>query len=267
MKAVYLFDSKQTQCRLRRSLEFKMHFHHQVEVVYMLKGECTAIVEGEEFLLRSGDILTVFPNQIHEYKDGKNEEFFIAIFRPETLPDYRDLFYNMVPVNKVYSTENKNELLLYLARKMPEMYEKENRYKEAIYKGFLTAFFGELFSFYELKKAKSADMSVLKSVLLFCNENYLNNICLEDASESLHVSKFYISHLLNKKLGISFNDYVNSLRITDAVYLLEKKDGGMTEIAQKCGFNTVRTFNRAFKSVYGVSPSKYKRENIDINNE
>ncbi len=260
MKAVYLFDSKQTQCRLRKVLEFKMHFHHQVEVVYMLKGECTAIVEGEEFLLRSGDILTVFPNQIHEYKDGKNEEFFIAIFQPEILPDYKDLFYNMVPVKKVYSTENQNDFLLNLAKRMPEMYQKDYKYKEAIYRGLLTAFLGELFSFYPLKKAKSTDMSVLKSVLLFCNENYLNNIHLEDAADALHVSKFYISHLLNHKLGISFNDYVNSLRITDAVYLLEKKEGGMTEIAQRCGFNTARTFNRAFNSVYGMSPSKYKRE-------
>lgn len=260
MKAVYLFDSKQSQCRLRRSLEFKMHFHHQVEVVYMLKGECTAIVEGEEFLLRSGDILTVFPNQIHEYKDGKNEEFFISIFQPEILPDFKDLFYNMVPVKKVYSTENQNEFLLDLARKMPELYQKDNDYKEPVYRGLLTAFFGELFSVYPLKKAKSADMSVLKSVLLFCNENYLNTIYLEDAAEALHVSKFYISHLLNNKLGISFNDYVNSLRITDAVYLLEKKEGGMTDIAQRCGFNTARTFNRAFKSVYGMSPSKYRRE-------
>ncbi|MBQ4117265.1 MAG: helix-turn-helix transcriptional regulator, partial [Clostridia bacterium] len=95
---------------------------------------------------------------------------------------------------------------------------------------------------------------------LFCNENYMNNIYLEDAAEALHVSKYYISHLLNNKLNISFNDYINSLRITDAVYLLEKKEGGITEIAQRCGFNTARTFNRAFKSVYGVSPSAYKRE-------
>ena len=260
MKAAYLFNENQNQCRLRKSLEFKMHFHHQVEVVYMLKGECTAIVEGEEFVLRSGDILTVFPNQIHEYKDGKNEEFFISIFKPEILPDYKDLFYNMLPVKKVYSTENKNEFLLDLARKLPEMYAKEYKYKEAMYRGLLTAFFGELFSVYPLKKAKSADMSVLKSVLLFCNENYMNNIYLEDAAEALHVSKYYISHLLNNKLNISFNDYINSLRITDAVYLLEKKEGGITEIAQRCGFNTARTFNRAFKSVYGVSPSAYKRE-------
>ncbi len=263
MKAVYLFDSRQTQCRLRNSLEFMMHFHHQVEVVYMLKGECTAIVEGEALELHSGDILTVFPNQIHEYKDGKNEEFFIAIFQPEFLPDYKDLFYNMLPVKKVYSTHNKNEFLLDLARKIPEMYQKDNKYKEPIYRGLLTAFFGELFSVYPLMKAKRTDMSVLKSVLLFCNENYLDNIYLEDAAEALHVSKFYISHLFNNKLGISFNEYINSLRITDAVYLLEKKEGGMTEIAQRCGFNTTRTFNRAFKSMYGMSPSKYRKENAE----
>lgn len=258
MIAFYQHDLKIGQCRIRHSLEFKLHFHHHIELVYMLKGKGTAIVEGTEYKLRPGDILTVFPNQLHEYKDAENEEFFITIFKPELLPEYRDIFYNMVPEKNLFSDDGKNSFLFNTVSNLLEAYKSDKLFKEQIFKGLLTAFFGELFSNITLTKAKTADLSVLKSVLLYCNENYLNDISLSDVAEHLHISKYYVSHLLNDKLNIGFNTYINSLRVSEAVLHLEDGSTDMTEIAQKCGFNTVRTFNRAFKSIYGIPPCKYK---------
>ncbi len=259
MKATYQHNFKKAQCRIGNNLDYKLHFHHQVELVYMFKGEGTAVIDGKELTLKSGDILTVFPNQLHEYKYCSDEQFFITIFKPEILYDFKDIFYNMLPESNVYSTDNKNTFLYDLAYRLPEISKAENIYYNQIYKGLLYAFFGELFSKINLVKAKSADLSVLKSVLNYCVENYKNDISLNSVSTNLHVSKYYISHLLNDKLGISFNEYINSLRIADAVILLEQGKPDITEIAQISGFNTVRTFNRAFKSIYGQSPTQYKK--------
>lgn len=259
MRPFYQHNVIREQCKIRHSLTYKLHFHHHVEVVYMLKGKCTAIVEGVEHLLLPGDILTVFPNQQHEYIDAEGELFFITIFKPEMLTDFKDIFYNMVPESNVYHSENKNQLLHDIAVNLPVMFLQEKKYRDQIYKGLLSVFFGELFSIIALKKTSSADLSTVKVLLGYCNDNYLGEITLESAANALHVSKYYISHLFNDKLKVSFNDYINSLRTADAVAMIESGVRSVTEIAQKCGFNTVRTFNRAFKSIYGMTPSEYKK--------
>ena len=77
--------------------------------------------------------------------------------------------------------------------------------------------------------------------------------------ENLGLSKYYISHLLGNKLGKRFNDYINSLRISEACKRLVDSDETMSAISDAVGFNTLRTFNRAFMKQMGVSPSDYRR--------
>ena len=259
MKAFYQHDFKNEYCRIGNNLSYKLHFHHQIELIYMFKGKGIAVIDGKEYILHSGDVLTAFPNQLHEYRIGKNEEYLITIFKPEILPEYKDIFYNMLPESPVYKTNNADELLYNIARNMPIDLNNQSSQKEQLYRGLLLSFFARLFSKINLVKAKSADLSVIKSILLFINENYKSDITLESVASSLHISKFYISHLLNDKLNVSFSAYVNSLRIADATLLLDSGKYDISEIAEKCGFNTLRTFNRAFKSVHNTSPSQYKK--------
>ena len=79
----------------------------------------------------------------------------------------------------------------------------------------------------------------------------------------LHLNKYYISHLFSSKLGIRFNDYVNSLRVSQACRLLRDTEMPITEISDAVGFNTQRTFNRAFARFRGCSPGEYRRTRPD----
>ena len=76
--------------------------------------------------------------------------------------------------------------------------------------------------------------------------------------QELHISKYYISHLFSDKLHISFNDYVNSLRVSHACRYLRDGTLSVTEVAAKVGFGTLRTFNRAFSKQIGCTPSAYR---------
>ena len=259
MKAFYQHSFSKEQCRMGSSLAYNLHFHHQIEAVFMFEGRAKAIVDGREYELVAGDTLVVFPNQLHEYKVGEGEQYFITIFSPELLPDFKDIFYGCLPENNVYSTECGDSLLYDIAKKLPEVKVSDNKYKEQMFRGLITAFFGYLLSKMTLIKAKSGDLSVVRQILNYCNENYKSDISLSDVADHLHVSKYYVSHLLNDRLNISFSGYLNSLRVADAVTLLENGKNDMTEVAQLSGFNTARTFNRAFKEVYGMSPSTYRK--------
>ena len=56
----------------------------------------------------------------------------------------------------------------------------------------------------------------------------------------------------------SFNQYVNSLRVNLAQNLLRSTKKSVLDICYECGFDSQRTFNRAFKELCGASPSAYR---------
>lgn len=64
--------------------------------------------------------------------------------------------------------------------------------------------------------------------------------------------------MMSSKLNMGFNDYVNSLRVSNACKYLRKTDKSITEISNIVGFNTLRTFNRAFRKQLGITPSEYR---------
>ena len=72
----------------------------------------------------------------------------------------------------------------------------------------------------------------------------------------------FLTGFVYDKLGLRFNDYVNSLRISEACRYLVHTDHSITEISEIVGFNTLRTFNRAFMKQLGISPSEYRKKDL-----
>jgi AraC-like DNA-binding protein len=97
-------------------------------------------------------------------------------------------------------------------------------------------------------------------VLDYCTKNFSNDLTLDILAEDLHVSKFHISHLLNQKLGISFSTYLNNIRVHRACFLLNNSDNKISDISEEVGFGSIRSFNRAFKSVMNMTPLEYRNQ-------
>ncbi|MBS1507768.1 MAG: helix-turn-helix transcriptional regulator [Bacteroidetes bacterium] len=75
-----------------------------------------------------------------------------------------------------------------------------------------------------------------------------------------------ISGVLNQKLEKSFNEFINQFRIREIKHRLlngEHKKYTLTALAYECGFNSQPTFQRAFKSVVGVTPSKFIQKQVE----
>ena len=102
-------------------------------------------------------------------------------------------------------------------------------------------------------------MDTASQIFAYCNENFSESIHLDSVADALSISKYHIIRIFREKLNTTFQAYINRLRIEKAKQLLTDTSDSITEISIKTGYNTIRSFNRAFLADTGLSPSQYRK--------
>ncbi len=101
----------------------------------------------------------------------------------------------------------------------------------------------------------------IKRVVEFIEQNYREQITRDDVAEATGMSGDHLSRIFKGYTGRNITDYINELRIKYAAGQLSETDIKIIEIAFDSGFNSVRTFNRAFVSYMKTNPRQYRVEN------
>ena len=98
----------------------------------------------------------------------------------------------------------------------------------------------------------------VQDVLDWINENYNQDIGLEDVAQKMGLSTAYASKQIKAFTGINVITYINNLRIEHAKELLETTKITSNEIALRVGFRYVQSFVRNFIKVTGITPGNYR---------
>ncbi|MEO9513655.1 MAG: helix-turn-helix domain-containing protein [Flavobacteriaceae bacterium] len=95
---------------------------------------------------------------------------------------------------------------------------------------------------------------------------YLDSDCtLNSVAKQAKLPPYLVSHIVNNTIGKSFPDFLNEYRIKTAQDLLldpRYKEVKISSIAYDCGFNTLSSFNSAFKKFTGSTPSRFQKNNV-----
>ena len=73
-----------------------------------------------------------------------------------------------------------------------------------------------------------------------------------------------MTQFLKDHTGKSFTEYLEGVRLNQAMKLLRESDAGVTEIAVRCGFTTQNTFYKAFRRRFGISPTAARRSSAHM---
>ena len=228
---------------------FPMHLHSSFELVVVTEGEMHVTVDGETYALCQEEALLIFPNQVHELKTPEHSCHFLCIFSPKLVQAYSKLFNSKVPVsNKFHPDFNYVERLAAL----------RNTDSIMSVKGALYSICAQFDNVTEYKDKISGDNELLAKIFRFVETNFSADCSLDALSEFSSYHYMYLSKYFKRCTGISFTEYVNRYRISEACYLLQNSDGSILQTAYDCGFDSLRSFNRNFKNIMGVAPSKYQ---------
>ena len=94
----------------------------------------------------------------------------------------------------------------------------------------------------------------------YISKNYSDcELSVEKLCSNLHVSPTYFSTIFKREMGTSFVNYLTSVRLEEAINLLNTTDDKTYIIATKVGYSQANYFSYVFKKSFGVSPSKYRK--------
>ena len=97
-------------------------------------------------------------------------------------------------------------------------------------------------------------------VLHYISEHFTEPISLEIVSRALGVSRTHLSHFFSQQLKINFCQYINTLRVDHACYLLRDPSYTISQIVYLCGYGNPRTFHRAFMNHCKMTPKQYRSQ-------
>lgn len=111
---------------------------------------------------------------------------------------------------------------------------------------------------HDINKKRNYKPVVLLAIKYIDANYFLNHLSLDSVAENLNLSSSYLSKLLKQETGLSFIDYLTSVRIKRSIDIMSDPTVKIYQIAELVGYNNQHYFCKAFKKITGCSPKEYR---------
>ena len=226
-------------------ISFPVHIHRSFEYFKQIRGATEIRIEDRKYLLGAGEAVLVFPLQPHSYTCIEDGETQMSIFSPEMVSSFYKKIQNKIPTDNQFNCH------------LPDGMPTDNIFYKKSVAYFICGEFERGREYVE--RPDELGDTLFVSLLVYADKNFCNRCLLRDAAASVGYDYAYISKFFKKKVGMSFRQYVNCLRILESKNLLQSTSKSISEIGEACGFASMRAFDREFHAQTGLTPSDYKK--------
>jgi xylan 1,4-beta-xylosidase len=269
---VYYTDGLPIRVFVHNQSYIPLHWHKEIEILLVLSG-CAHLAIGQmRFDAKEGDVVIVNCNEIHSTSTNDEEPLIIMGLQidPEfcgvLLPDIaRIWFRNCSFLEGGQGQAALDWMRYYLARILWETIEMDEGYQVAL-QGMVYLIISYLTRNcrQNLAGAESLDIARdefrgLRPILDYIDSHYSEKLSMQGIAVSRSMSHYYLSHLFKAQVGVSFGEYVNSIRIAKALDLLAYSDQKIIDIIYTCGFSGPEFFYKTFKGKQHCTPLEYRQ--------
>lgn len=266
-------------------LPLRMHRHEYLQINYIYRGSMKHVINNNEFEVFKGDIFIIPPYVPHRLIDSRDDtgEIIEFEFMPEFINsnfqsiDHVKSFFDFAYIEPFLVCENQVNPRLNLCGK--EQIEAEAILNEALkeYTGKKPGY-GLIIKSLLLKllvivgrefsasldetghdRIYSRHREAILMAVQYINDNYQNQITIDEVSRISLLSQSYFSYLFKSITSKTFVEYLNGIRISRAMELLRNTNERVIDICCEVGFNNVNHFNKLFRQIVGVSPLAFRK--------
>lgn len=255
------------------------HWHKDLELIYLKKGNIQLFLNGETFLVEEGTILFINREEIHALTPDTAEVVYDAsVFPLEFLSfdfmDYCQQKYLLPFIQKqlLFPRFLRQEHPAYL--ETSEQLERIHRLLQDQLPGYQMGVKAALFQIISslihhdcmilpsdrspLLRPETLDM--MKQMISYLEDHLEEKLDLQTVSANFYMTPNYFCKFFKKCFGTSFTSYVNELRLEKACLLLMETDRPIMDIGFQCGFDNFSYFIRVFKKNKGITPSRFRKQ-------
>lgn len=224
--------------------------HSRYVFLVALEGSGNMGVETETRRINKGEAHLLFPHQIHYYIDLP-EKFTWLYVTFDLEGSARQVLELWRSGGRQLSPEGLEKLSAFL-----------DRFQEG--KGLQASIaLGRVFEAMETAEPAqnqcTPDADLVARVKKYVMENLDGNLAMPALSRQMGVSESYLRAIFREGAGVSLGNFVRSVRLVQATYLLEEDQLDLGAIAETTGFGSLTSFTRAFRRMYDMTPSSYRK--------
>ena len=230
------------------------------QLLYISAGTLHLYVNGKERIIPKGNMLLFRPGetQIYNlYASDKPETYWVHFTGSDVdiLLDY----YEMPKDENVFFTGTSPDYQWLFRQMIQELQLRRVNYEDLLNMNLRHIF---LMINRFLKEGTELDSDALNEVeraTHYFNENYNQSICIKDYANERHMSDCWFNRIFKQVIKVTPMQYILSLRITNAINLLENTNYNIIQVANAVGYDDAYYFSRLFRKHTGISPTEYRK--------
>ena len=257
---------------------FPIHRHLDfTELVVVLNGSASHIVNNECHPVRKGDVFVVGRDVSHGFTDAAAFEICNIMFRPENafsdssdlkaLHGFQSLFVIKPKHTAVHGYINRLTLapedyhrVFELIRTMSQEYDSKHEARESMLRSCFTVLAVTLS---RLNDPSSEDakrhITNIANTANYIERHYTERLTIEELAEMSHYSSRHFARVFKETYSTTPQKYIVSLRLKHACTLLRETELSIEDAALQSGFGDGNYFSRIFRASMGMSPKQYRK--------
>ncbi|MCR2823494.1 AraC family transcriptional regulator [Lederbergia panacisoli] len=248
------------------------HYHDGYEILYLVSGNVYYFIEDKTYHVSNGTLLIINKNDIHKLvnSSGTTFERVTLLFKNEFIENILNSGWEYDVFSIFTSGRNIVRLDVNEQNVIENLFDKmvrEFNVQPAGYKDSLKILLLEVLIFIKrIVDSKHIHDDVettfthkkVFEMVDFINQHYDQRLTVEEISRKFYISSSYFYKVFKENTGFTFIEYLNNVRVKEAISLLKENHYKVGEVGEKVGFESTTHFGRVFKGITGCSPIKYR---------
>jgi AraC-like DNA-binding protein len=255
------------------------HFHHGYELTFIVKGHGKFYGGDRLMNFKAGDMYLFgigfphyFATENNFVESGALSHSIVIQFSNDFLGHDFYLKHEFKTVKELLKTANKGIKIIKPSTETKELIHKlpkQTGLKALIILMQLLEMISTLrkssihiisSDIYKSPAINSEAENRLEAVYKYVLENFKEDVNTKTAASLVFMNQSAFCRYFKRRTNKTLSQFINTVRITHATYLLAEQDTSITKICFECGFDNLSYFNRQFKSITGKTPLKYRKE-------
>lgn len=246
------------------------HWHNSLEILYMASGKMDVGINNKIYALHRDDLIVINSGDIH-YTHCRELAQVYALQVPYPIlkthiPNYDYVRFQTSDGSVLFTGTTHDREISRMMIQMQRITMNQAPGYSLLFTSQLYQLLYLLFQYYRTdiststKQKSDRNLTRLEQVMSYVKSHYTQPISLEDGAGILSLNPEYFCRYFKKYMGMTFLEYVNSVRLSHIYQDLLNTNYSISELMDRNGFSNYKVFAKIFRSTYGCSPSDLRRQ-------